>query len=105
MKKYAKDCKKDVRRVTGRLRNGLEFGVLASSLCVEIKNNDKTSAKKSLLDEFNDLTESIKKKVGSKREYEVKPEYGNIKETAEFEGDERGQKIKYLWCPVTSLIK
>lgn len=104
VKKCAKDCEKDIGRVVGRLRHGLEFGVLASSLCVKFKDNGKRSAKNDLLQAFKDLAESIKKKIDSKHEYEVEPERGNIKETIEFDDDEPGHKIRYLWCPVTFLI-
>jgi len=104
VKKRAKDCESDIGRVTGRLRNGLEFGVLASPLYVKFKRNKRVSAEKQLLREFDALAASIKKKTASKREYEVEPERGNIKETNEFDDDDLGRKARYLWCPVTFLI-
>jgi hypothetical protein len=104
VKKSAKDCQKDIDRVIGRLRNGLEFGVLASPLYVKFEGDRKASARRELLSRSDALAQSIKKRIDRRHEYEVEPERGNITETNEFDEDDLGHKVRYLWCPVTFLI-
>jgi hypothetical protein len=102
VKKHAKDCENDVGRVIGRLRSGLQFGVLAAPLYMKFKDHGRASARKQLLQEFDGLAASIKEKTGAK--YETEPGRGNIKETNLFDDDDLGHKVRYLWCPVTFLI-
>jgi hypothetical protein len=104
VKKRAKDCERDIDRAITRLRNGLEFGVLASLLRIRFEHDSKSAARSQLLQEFHALADSIGRKVATKHAYEMAPERGNIKETNEFDEDDFGHKVRYLWCPVTFLI-
>ena len=103
VKRWAKDCSSDLKRLARLVSQGLEFAVAASCLFEEIRDNSVRDAENKLRELLNDVLRRMEQEISeSGVGIRLAPKSRRVHRVSI--QDEMGNRQKWVWCPVCVVI-
>jgi hypothetical protein len=103
VKRWAKDCSNDLKRLVRLVSQGLKFAVAASCLFEEVRNISKRDAESKLRELLSNLCRRMGQEIsesGVGIRFAPKSPRVNMLSIQ----DEMGNRQKWVWCPVCFVI-